>query len=189
MTRLTLHGIATYTEGMLPQRGSVAPRFSLVSPTLEEVGLDQFSGRWKVLNIVPSTELPACRQSSRRLAEALRGLPHAVMLTISRDLPFALDRWCDGMPRSASVSLSAFRSPSFARGYGVDIVSGPLRGLLARALLVLDAHNTVRHVELVRELSDEPDGEAAVALVCGAEAPVVAHATPVSSTHDSTVAV
>ena len=189
MTRLTLHGIATYTEGMLPQRGSVAPRFSLASPTLDEVGLDQFGARWKVLNIVPSTELPACRQSSRRLAESLRGLPQAVLLTISRDLPFALDRWSDGMPRSASVSLSAFRSSNFARSYGVDIVSGPLRGLLARALLVLDAHNTVRHVELVRELSDEPDCQAALALVRCAQATEVAHATAVSSTDESTVAV
>lgn len=187
MTRLTLNGIATYTEGTLPRLGHEAPKFLLTTAALEDVGLDHFRMRCKVLNIVPSIELPSCRVSTRRLEEGLRGLPHAVLLTISRDLPFAVLASHDDGARFRSVTLSTFRSPSFARSYGVDIVSGPLRGLMARAVLVLDAHNRVLHAELVRELSADPDCLAA--LSAARVAVDSGSATAVSATDDAAVAV
>lgn len=187
MTRLTLNGIATYTEGTLPRLGHEAPKFSLTTSTLEDVGLDHFRTRCKVLNIVPSIELPSCRLSTRRLEECLRSLPHVALLTISRDLPFVADPGGDDAAWSRSITLSTFRSPSFARSYGVDIVSGPLRGLMARAVLVLDARNRVLHAELVRELSADPDG--AAALSAARLAVELGGATAVSSTDDATVAV
>lgn len=187
MTRLTLNGIATYTEGTLPRLGHEAPKFLLTTSTLEDVGLDHYPARCKVLNVVPSIELPSCRMSTRRLEDGLRGLPGVVLLTISRDLPFVADHAQGGGARSRNVMLSTFRSPSFARSYGVDIVSGPLRGLMARAVLVLDAHNRVLHAELVRELSADPDCLAVLSSARVAVEPV--GATAVSSTHDATVAV
>lgn len=188
MTRLTLNGIATYTEGTLPRLGHEAPKFSLTTSALEDVGLDHFRTRCKVLDIVPSTELPSCRLFTRRLEDGLRSLPNVALLTISRDLPFVADpnHDADGA-RPRSVALSTFRSPSFARSYGVDIVSGPLRGLMARAVLVLDAHNRVLHAELVRELSADPDCGAA--LSAARVAVELGAATPVSSLDDATVAV
>lgn len=186
MTRLTLNGIATYTEGTLPRLGHEAPKFLLATAALEDVGLDYFRTRCKVLNIVPSIELPSCRLSTRQLEESLRGLPHVALLTISRDLPFVGEVPHDDGPRLRSTVLSTFRSPSFARNYGVDIVSGPLRGLMARAVLVLDAHNRVLHAELVRELSADPDGPAVLSAARVAVA--LGDATAVSSTDDATVA-
>lgn len=187
MTRLTLNGIATYTEGTLPRLGHEAPKFSLTTAALEDVGLEHFRARCKVLNIVPSIELPSCRLSTRRLEEGLRGLPQVTLLTISRDLPFVVPAPHDDGARFRSVTLSTFRNPSFARSYGVDIVSGPLRGLMARAVLVLDAHNRVLHAELVRELSADPDCLAALSAARCAVA--LGGATAVSSTDDATVAV
>ncbi len=187
VTRLTLNGIATYTEGTLPRLGCEAPRFALTTAALEDVGLDHFRSRCKVLNIVPSIQLPSCRASTRRLEDGLRGVPQATLLTISSDLPFAGGMQAEEGPRFHSVTLSAFRNPSFARSYGVDIVSGPLRGLMARAVLVLDANNRVLHAELVRELSADPDCLAALSAVRCAVASE--RATAVSSTDDATVAV
>jgi thiol peroxidase len=183
---LTLNGIATYTEGTLPRLGLEAPKFLLTTAALEDVGLDHFRTRCKVLNIVPSIELPSCRLSTRRLEEGLRCLPQVTLLTISRDLPFAVHPPHDEGGRFHSVVLSTFRNPSFARSYGVDIVSGPLRGLMARAVLVLDAHNRVLHAELVREISADPDG---LAVLNAARCAIGAgSATAVSATDDATVA-
>jgi thiol peroxidase len=184
---LTLNGIPTYTEGTLPRLGHEAPRFSLTTATLEDVGLDHFRARCKVLNILPSIELPSCRVSTRHLEDGLRGVPQALLLTISPDLPFAGGMQNDDGVRFRSVTLSTFRNPSFARSYGVDIVSGPLRGLMARAILVLDAHNRVVHAELVRELSADPDCLAA--LNAARSAAETECATAVSSVDDATVAV
>ncbi|MDL2338168.1 MAG: thiol peroxidase [Pseudomonadota bacterium] len=187
MTRLTLNGIATYTEGTLPRPGQEAPKFLLTTSAFEDVGLDHFPGRCKVLNIVPSIELPSCRLSSRRLEEGLRDMPSVALLTISRDLPFIADSGRDDGARSRGVTLSTFRCPSFARSYGVDIVSGPLRGLMARAVLVIDARNRVLHAELVRELSEDPDCLAA--LSAARLAVEFGSATAVSSADETAVAV
>jgi thiol peroxidase len=165
VTRLTLNGIPMYTEGPLPSVGREAPRLLLTASDFTDLGLDDFGRHCKVLNIVPSLELPVCAASTRHLEERLRAYADVVMLTISQDLPFASPRLGDDDARARSQRLSTFRSPSFARAWGVDIVSGPLKGLLAPAVVVLDAQHRVRHVELVREMSQEPDHAAVLAAV------------------------
>lgn len=186
MTRLTLHGAAMYAEGSLPEPGRQAPRFSLATHALADVGLDHFGRRSKLLNILPSLELPSCAAWTLRLAQQLRPWPDAVLITISPDLPFAGQRLGAGDADGRVVLLSSFRSPSFARAYGVDIVSGPLKGLLAPALLVLDERHRVLHAQLVREMSEAPDHAAALAALgqaCGCRT-----ATPVASTNVASVA-
>lgn len=163
MTRLTLHGTAMYAEGTLPKCGQEAPRFTLATESLSDVGLDHFGARCKLLNIVPSLELPSCAAATLRLIELLRPWPEAVLITISPDLPFAGPRLGAREADGRAVRLSSFRSAGFARAYGVDLVSGPLKGLLAPALLVLDARHRVLHAQLVREMSEAPDHAAALA--------------------------
>jgi thiol peroxidase len=184
MTRLTLHGTAMYAEGTLPKPGQDAPRFSLATESLADVGLDHFGTRWKLLNIVPSLELPSCAASTQRLAELLRPWPEAVLITISPDLPFAGPRFGAADAEGRAVRLSSFRSPAFARAYGVDLVSGPLKGLLAPALLVLDERRRVLHAQLVREMSAAPDHGAALEALqraCGRGAATSVASMPVAA--------
>lgn len=166
MTRLTLHGVAVYAEGTLPRAGQDAPRCALATAALQDVGLEHFGPRLKLLHTVPSLELPACAASLRRCEEALRAWPEVTLLVVSPDLPFGRGQPPGAAPRT--VRLSSFRSPGFARAYGVELVSGPLRGLLAPALWVLDARQRVLHAQLVREISEAPDLDAALAAVRGA---------------------
>lgn len=187
MTRLTLHGAAMYAEGTLPQCGQDAPRCALATEGLADVGFEQFAARCTVLNIVPSLELPTCLAATRRLIELLRPWPDALLITISPDLPFVGGRLGGCHAAGRSMWLSSFRSPGFARAYGVDLVSGPLKGLLAPALLVLDARQRVLHAQLVREMSEAPDHAAALAVVQGVCTPGVA--TSVAALPVSTVAV
>jgi len=155
MTRITLHGDALYTDGAPPVLGSQAPKFTLATTSLADVGLDHYGRACKVLDIVPSVEVPSCVLSARRLAEIVPR--EALLLVIAPDLPFAIQRFCETHALERVVALSTFRSPGFARAFGVGIVSGPLRGLLARAVIVLDAQHRVRYAELVREITGEPD--------------------------------
>ncbi|WP_428423729.1 thiol peroxidase [Methylibium sp.] len=163
MTRLTLQGTPVYTEGHLPAVGHEAPKFILTGKNLDDFGLEQFGMQRKLLNIVPSLEMPSCAASLRRFNDHARQRPGVVVLSISHDLPFSSQSRIDASQLDRVVALSTFRSPHFARAYGVDIVSGPLKGLTARAVLVLDGHNRVLHGQLVREITDEPDYAAAVA--------------------------
>ena len=166
MTRLTLKGTPVYTEGHLPVVGHEAPKFTLTGKDLVDVGLEQFGMQRKLLSIVPSLEMPTCAASLRRFNDHARQAPGTVVLSISHDLPFATQSRIDAAQLDRVVALSLFRSPHFARAYGVDIVSGPLKGLTARAVLVLDGHNRVLHAQLVREITDEPDyALAAAALI------------------------
>jgi thiol peroxidase len=184
MTRLTLHGATMYAEGSLPKPGQDAPRFSLATESLSDVGLDHFGPRCKLLNIVPSLELPSCAAAAQRLAELLRPWPDAVLITISPDLPFAGARFGLRDAEGRVLRLSSFRSPGFARAYGVELVSGPLKGLLAPALLVLDARHRVLHAQLVREMSDAPDHAAALDAVrraCSRDAATSVASTPVAT--------
>lgn len=162
MARITLQGEALYTDGALPRRGLQAPPFSLANSRMVDVGLDHFGRSRKVLNIVPSLDTPNCAQSARRIGELLRRHPDTILLQISADLPFAAQRVCAMLGLDGVVALSTFRSPLYARSYGVAITAGALRGLTARAVLVLDGGNTVLHAELVRELTAEPDYETVV---------------------------
>jgi thiol peroxidase len=163
MSSVTLGGTPVEIAGQFPQAGETAPPFSLTGADLKDVGLDEFAGKRKVLNIVPSLDTATCAASTRRFnAEASR-LADTVVLVVSADLPFAAKRFCETEGLSNVVTLSTFRNHGFARDYGVDIVSGPLTGLNARAVVVLDADDKVVHAQLVGEIKDEPDYAAALA--------------------------
>jgi thioredoxin-dependent peroxiredoxin len=163
MTRLTLRGDTVYTEGTLPLVGQIAPKLTLTTSTLEDVGLEHFGVRTKRLLIAPSFEMQACAGSLRRFSELLRCRSEVTLLAISQDLPIADRRVFASVIQQHAVALSAFRSPQFARSYGVDIVSGPLKGSIARAVLVLDGRNRVLYAHLMRDLAAEPDYTAALA--------------------------
>lgn len=148
--------------GQLPKVGEKAPDFKLVATDLSVKGLGDFSGKRKVLNIVPSLDTPVCATSARRFNEAVNGLSNTMLLNISADLPFAAARFCASEGLEHVVSLSTFRSSAFAEDYGVGILDGPLAGLTSRAVVVLDADGTVLHTQLVPDIAQEPDYDGAL---------------------------
>jgi len=163
MASVTLQGNAMNTNGDLPAVGSAAPDFSLANGDLQDVGLADFSGRKKLLNIVPSLDTPTCAISTRKFNEYADEHPDAVVLIVSADLPFAQGRFCTGESLSNVVPLSMMRSRAFARDYGVLLTDGPLAGITARAVVVIDQGGTVLYTQLVPEIADEPDYESALA--------------------------
>lgn len=163
MATTTLHGTPFNTNGNLPAVGSTAPDFVLVDADLADVGLDRFAGQRKVLNIVPSLDTPTCQASTRRFNEAASKLDNTVVLIVSADLPFAQKRFCETDGLDDVVPLALMRNKDFASDYGVLLVDGPLAGVTARAVLVLDEDNVVKHAELVTEIADEPNYDAALA--------------------------
>ncbi len=163
MAAITLHGDAINTNGDLPGAGSTAPDFTLTTGDLEDVSLADFAGKKKLLNIVPSLDTGVCAISTKKFNEAAAKHGDTVFLTISADLPFAQGRFCEAENIDAVKTLSTVRSPSFAEDYGVLIVDGPLRGFNARAVVVLDQDNKVLYSELVPEIGQEPDYDAALA--------------------------
>jgi len=163
MANVTLGGNPVTVAGKFPAKGEVAPDFSLTSKDLKDVGLKDFAGKRKVLNIVPSLDTPVCAKSTRIFNERASALSNTVVLVISADLPFAMNRFCGAEGISNVVTLSTVRSRDFHARYGVDITDGPLKGLTARAVVVLDEGNRVLHCELVPEIKNEPDYDAALA--------------------------
>lgn len=162
---VTLGGDPIEVSGSLPEIGKHAPPFSLVAKNLQDMTLESFKGRKKILNIFPSLDTPTCATSVRRFNEAAGGLPDTVVLCISADLPFAQSRFCGAEGLEHVVTLSTMRGNDFLEKYGVAIRSGPLAGIAARAVVVLDREDIVRHVELVGEVRNEPDyGRALAAL-------------------------
>jgi thiol peroxidase len=158
-----LKGNPVLVAGQLPQNGETGSDFRLVGKDLQNVGLSQFAGKRKVLNIVPSLDTPTCQQSTRVFNQRASSANNAVVLVISADLPFAMSRFCGAEGLDNVVTLSTLRDPGFHRRYGVDIVGGPLEGLTARAVVVLDENNHVLHSELVPEIANEPNYDAALA--------------------------
>ena len=163
MARVTLKGQPVETNGELPKVGQPAPDFRLVDGDLNDVTLGTYAGKRKVLNIVPSLDTPTCATSVRRFNEKAGGKPNTVVLVISADLPFAQKRFCATEGIDNVVPLSMMRSRSFAKDYGTLITSGPLNGISARAVVTLDEQDKVLHTELVSEIADEPDYDAALA--------------------------
>jgi len=163
MAQVTLHGSPVETNGDLPAVGSTAPDFQLVDGELSDVKLSDFAGKKKVLSIVPSLDTPTCATSTKVFNERLGGRDDVVVLVVSADLPFAQGRFCQAEGTADVKTLSMMRSRNFAKDYGMLIVDGPLAGITARAALVLDENNKVLHAELVGEIGDEPDYEAAIA--------------------------
>ncbi|GLQ90597.1 thiol peroxidase [Dyella flagellata] len=162
MSQVTLKGNPVQVGGQLPAVGSQAPAFKLVAKDLSDAALDKFSGKRKVLNIFPSIDTPTCATSVRRFNEKASQLDNAVVLCISADLPFAQARFCGAEGLDNVVTLSTMRGHAFLQEYGVAIASGPLAGLAARAVVVLDEHDKVVHTELVGEIAHEPNYEAAL---------------------------
>ncbi|OGV52079.1 MAG: lipid hydroperoxide peroxidase [Lentisphaerae bacterium GWF2_52_8] len=161
MAAITLKGNKINTCGELPAQGAKAKSFSLVTRELGEVTLADYSGKIRILNIVPSLDTGVCANSARKFNEAASKLPNCVVLVISADLPFAQKRFCEIEGLKNVIPLSCFRS-SFPDDYGIRIIDGPLKGLTARAVLVLDENGTVKHSELVPEIAQEPNYEAAL---------------------------
>ena len=162
MATITLRGAPIQTSGELPKPGSEAPGFRLVDGGLKDVSLHDYVGKNKVLNIFPSVDTPTCATSVRKFNERASTLKDTVVLCISADLPFAQARFCGAEGLKNVVNLSLMRGRSFAKDYGVAIESGPMAGLTARAVVVLDQHNKVLHSELVGEIAHEPNYDAAL---------------------------
>ncbi|MBK0331070.1 thiol peroxidase [Brachybacterium sp. MASK1Z-5] len=162
MATTAFKGTPVTTVGELPAVGSAAPAFELVGQDLGTVASGDFSGRRIVLNIFPSLDTGTCAMSVRRFNEIASGLENTVVVCASKDLPFAQARFCGAEGLTNVVTGSAFRS-GFGEDFGVTQTDGPLQGLLARAVVVIDADGTVLHSQLVPEISEEPDYDAAVA--------------------------
>lgn len=163
MSTVTLGGNPVEVAGTFPKTGDTAPDFKLVGADLSEISLANFAGKKKVLNIVPSLDTGVCAASTRKFNEKADGLADTVVLVISADLPFAAKRFCEVEGLKNVHTLSTLRGAEFKRAYGVDLASGPLAGLTARAVVVLDAQNKVLHSELVGEIKNEPNYDAALA--------------------------
>ena len=162
MATITLHGNVFNTNGELPKVGADAPGFRLVGADLKDVTLHDFVGKKKVLNIFPSIDTPTCATSVRKFNEKASALKDTVVLCISADLPFANKRFCGAEGLSNVQTLSLMRGRGFSPEYGVQIEDGPLAGLTARAVVVIDANNKIVHTELVKEVADEPNYDAAL---------------------------
>jgi thioredoxin-dependent peroxiredoxin len=160
---VTLKGNPVHVGGNFPKIGDSAPDFSLTAGDLSDVHLASYAGKRKVLNIVPSLDTPTCAKSTRVFNEKASGMKNTVVLVIAADLPFAMSRFCGAEGLKDVVTLSTFRNKDFHAKYGVDIADGPLRGLTARGVLVLDENNKVKHAELVPEIAQEPNYDSALA--------------------------
>jgi thiol peroxidase len=163
MAQVTLHGSPVNTNGELPAVGSTAPEFKLVDGELNDVGLGDFAGKKKLISIVPSLDTPTCATSTKVFNQRLGNRDDVVVLVVSADLPFAQGRFCQAEGTADVKTLSMMRSRNFAKDYGVLIVDSPLAGITARAAMVLDENNKVLHAQLVGEIGDEPDYDAAIA--------------------------
>lgn len=163
MATVTFDGTPVQISGELPADGSKAPDFRLTDKDLQDHSLSDYDGQRKVLNIVPSLETPVCANQARRFNEEATKLDNTAVLVVSADLPFAQGRFCSTEGIDGVTTLSTMRSPEFQRDYGIRIEDGPLSGLCARAVVVLDTENTVIHSQLVPEIGQEPDYDAALA--------------------------
>lgn len=162
MAQITLKGDTIETTGSLPAVGSTAPDFTLVKTDLSETGLKDYQGENVVLNIFPSIDTGVCAASARRFNSEATSLTDTVVLCISADLPFAHGRFCEAEGLENVLPLSIFRAPAFGKEYGQTITSGPLAGLLARAVVVISPEGTVKYTEQVPEITQEPDYQAAL---------------------------
>jgi thiol peroxidase len=166
MAQVTFKGSPIHTSGELPAVGTKAPDFNkLTGGDLKDVTLADFRGKKKVLNIVPSLDTSVCATSTRKFNERAGKLPNTVVLVISADLPFAQKRFCTTEGLQNVVPLSLIRGKHFAKDYGVFIEDGPLEGLCARAVVVLDEGDKVVYRQLVPEIGQEPDYDAALKAV------------------------
>jgi len=157
MADITLHGDPVKTIGTLPAKGASAHPFTLVKSDLSEVSLSDFKGKNLILNIFPSIDTGTCAASVRRFNKEASSLKDTSVLCISADLPFAGGRFCGAEGIENVSTASVFRSPEFGKDYGVEITTGPLKGLLSRAVIVLNSEGKVIYTQQIPEIADEPD--------------------------------
>jgi thiol peroxidase len=157
MAQVTLKGNPIHTNGELPQVGAPAPAFKLTAADLKDVTLADYKGKKKILNIVPSLDTAVCATSTRKFNEAGGKLANTVVLVVSADLPFAAKRFCTTEGLANVVTLSLMRDKNFAKDYGVLLQDGPLAGVCARAVVVVDENDKVAYTQLVPEIGQEPD--------------------------------
>jgi thiol peroxidase len=165
MAKITLHGNDINTNADLPDIGKIAPNFRLTKTDLSDVSLADFGTQRKIISIVPSLDTGVCATSTEKFNQALADLDNTVVLVVSADLPFAAGRFCTAQNVDKVTTLSMMRSKNFAKDYGQLIIDGPLAGLCARAVVVLDAENVVLHTEQVPEIGQEPNYDAALAVL------------------------
>lgn len=161
--QITLKGNPINLDGAFPQVGEQAPDFKLTTAALSDVSLAEYTGKKKVISIVPSLDTPVCATSTQKFNQQVASQDQTQLLVVSGDLPFAASRFCEANSADNTVTLSTMRNQEFAKNYGVLMADGPLAGLTARAVLVLDEQNKVLHAELVPEIAQEPDYDAALA--------------------------
>lgn len=162
MSTVTLGGNPVHTNATLPAVGSVAPQFQLVGNDLSDVSLQDFKGQRVILNIFPSIDTATCATSVRTFNKMANDIENTKVLCISRDLPFAQKRFCGSEGLENVVNLSDFRDGSFGNDYGLTLTDSALKGLHARAIVVVDENGVVSHTELVSEIANEPNYEAAL---------------------------
>lgn len=162
METTAFKGTPVHTCGHLPHTGSLAPRFTLTRGDLTELRSEELKGRRIVLNIFPSLDTAVCATSVRKFNQLAASLDNTTVVAVSKDLPFAQSRFCTTEGIENLIAASAFRSPEFAREYGIEMVNGPLAGLLARAVVIIDETGRIVYTELVPEITREPDYEAAI---------------------------
>lgn len=163
MANVTLGGNPLHTSGELPVKGSHAADFSLVNGDLGTISLDNYKGKKLILNIFPSIDTGTCAASVREFNKKAAGLENTTVLCISRDLPFAQKRFCGAEGIENVVTLSDFRDGAFGKNYGLELLDGPLQGLHARSVVVLDENHNVVYTELVPDIKDEPNYDSALA--------------------------
>jgi len=162
MAKVTLKGNEVNTNSNIVEVGSSAPNFVLVDSELNDVNLDNFSGKNKILSIVPSLDTPVCQKSTKIFNEKVNDLDDTVMLIVSSDLPFAMKRFCASESLENVIPVSMMRSRNFAKDYGVLLIDGPLSGITTRAIVTISKDNKILHSELVSEIADEPNYQAAL---------------------------
>lgn len=163
MAKITLKGNPTNTSGNLPAKGSKAPEFTLVKSDLTNLSLSELKGKKLVLSISPSLDTSVCATSVRKFNQIAAGKTNTMVLAITKDLPFAMGRFCTTEGITNVVPLSGFRNTTFGKSYGIGILDGPFEGLYARSLVVVDENGMVIHSQLVPEIAQEADYDAALA--------------------------
>lgn len=165
MQTIFFKGTPCHTYGEIPAVGTKAPGFNLTGKDLNDVRLSDFDGKRVVLNIFPSLDTPVCAMSVRRFNKEAADLDNVAVVCISMDLPFAMNRFCTTEGIENVIVASAFRSAMFAQNYGLQMVDGPLAGLLARAVIVMDENHRIIFSDLVEEITHEPDYKGAISVL------------------------
>lgn len=165
MAKVAFKGNPVSTQGDLPKVGAKAPDFVLTKTDLGDVSLKDFAGKKVVLNIFPSIDTAVCQASVRKFNQEAAGLPNTVVVSVSKDLPFALNRFCGAEGIKNVVPTSELRNSGFGDAYGVRIIDSALKGLFSRAVVVVDEKGNVKYTEQVSEITQEPNYSAALSAI------------------------